>query len=99
MRIPPYLQPGDTIALVCPAGYMPRERATTCIETLQSWGYRVRIGNTIGGTSDNYFSGTDDERLAELEMGVRVPRCNRETGSRHLFALLHVAELIAVDLS
>jgi len=67
VRIPPYLRPGDTIGLVCPAGYMSLEKAQTCIDTLQAWGYEPRIGKTLGGDSENYFSGTDKERLADLQ--------------------------------
>jgi muramoyltetrapeptide carboxypeptidase len=65
--IPPYLRPGDTIAIVCPAGYMPMEKAETCVATLRQWGYRVKIGQTLGGVSNNYFSGSDEERLADLQ--------------------------------
>lgn len=67
IRIPPYLQKGDMIGLVCPAGYMPLEKVGTCIQTLEEWGYRVRLGASVGGDSDNYFSGTDDERLDDLQ--------------------------------
>lgn len=67
ITIPPSLKKGDTIGLVCPAGYMPAEKAQACIETLQSWGYRVKIGSTVGSASSTYFSGTDDERLADLQ--------------------------------
>jgi muramoyltetrapeptide carboxypeptidase len=65
--LPPYLRPGDTIGIVCPAGYLPLERAQTCIDTLQQWGYRVMTGPTLGGPSGNYFSGSDDERLSDLQ--------------------------------
>lgn len=65
--IPPYLKKGDTIAIVCPAGYMPLEKAQTCINTLQEWGYKVKVGATLGSNSSNYFSGTDAERLADLQ--------------------------------
>jgi muramoyltetrapeptide carboxypeptidase len=71
--LPPYLRPGDTIAIICPAGYMPPERAQTCIDTLQRWGYRVRIGRTLGGDSNNYFSGSDGERLADLQQMLDNP--------------------------
>jgi len=67
ISIPPYLQKGDTIGLVCPAGYMPAEKVQTCIHTLEEWGYRVKTGNTIGGDSFTYFSGTDEERLADFQ--------------------------------
>ncbi|HEY6899636.1 MAG TPA: LD-carboxypeptidase [Puia sp.] len=82
MTLPPYLKPGDTIALTCPAGYMPAEKAAVCIQTLQQWGYNVEIGATIGGESKNYFSATDDERLEELQRfldnpNIRAILCGR----------------------
>jgi muramoyltetrapeptide carboxypeptidase len=67
MKQPPYLQPGDTIGIVCPAGYMPLENATSCIKTLKKWGYKVVKGKTLGGKSTNYFSGTDEERLNDFQ--------------------------------
>lgn len=67
ITIPPFLRPGNCIGITCPAGYMPAEKATICIETLQSWGYEVMVGKTLGSTSDNYFSGTDEERRDELQ--------------------------------
>jgi len=67
IRIPPYLQKGDTIGLVCPAGYMAAEKTQTCLDTLTEWGYRVKVGNTLGGSSQTYFSGTDEERLNDLQ--------------------------------
>lgn len=66
-KTPPYLKKGDRIAITCPAGYMPKEKAQTCIETLQQWGFEVMIGKTLGSKSKNYFSGTDEQRLNELQ--------------------------------
>ena len=67
MTIPPYLKKGDTIGIVAPAGFMPVEKIQACIETLDSWGYNVEMGLTTHSQSANYFSGTDDERLADLQ--------------------------------
>lgn len=67
MIIPPYLQKGDAIGLVCPAGFMPLEKVQTAIETLQQWGFNVVTGKTVGGESTNYFSATDEERLNDLQ--------------------------------
>ncbi len=67
IKIPAYLQKGDTIGITCPAGYMAAEKAQTCIDTLHEWGYKVMVGKTLGSGSANYFSGTDEERLDELQ--------------------------------
>ncbi|HEX8279439.1 MAG TPA: LD-carboxypeptidase, partial [Segetibacter sp.] len=64
--IPPYLQKGDTIGIVCPAGFMPMANAETCIRVLQEWGYKVKIGSTLGAQY-HYFSGTDEQRLTDLQ--------------------------------
>ncbi len=82
IKIPPYLKKGDTIGLVCPAGYMPVEKVQTCLDVLQEWGYRVKIGKTVGGGSATYFSGTDEERLADFQQmldddAIKVVLCAR----------------------
>ena len=67
IKIPPYLKKGDTIGITCPAGYMAKEKAQTCIDTLQQWGFEVMVGKTLGSASATYFSGTDEERLHEFQ--------------------------------
>jgi muramoyltetrapeptide carboxypeptidase len=67
IKTPPYLKKGDTVAITCPAGYMPSANAQACIETLQQWGFEVMVGKTLGSKSKNYFSGTDEVRLNELQ--------------------------------
>lgn len=65
--VPPYLKPGDTIGMICPSGYMPLDKAQKCIDVLQQWGFKVQVGKTLGN-QNNYFSGTDEERLHDLQM-------------------------------
>jgi muramoyltetrapeptide carboxypeptidase len=67
IQIPPYLKKGDTIGIVAPAGFMPIEKMQACIETLDTWGYTVKMGATTHSESQNYFSGTDEERLNDLQ--------------------------------
>ena len=64
---PRYLQPGDVIGIVCPAGAMPVEKVSECIRVLnEEWGFLTKVGNTIG-KQFNYFSGTDEERLNDFQ--------------------------------
>lgn len=73
IKIPPYLKSGDTIGLVCPAGYMPVERVSECIRVLNSeWGFTTKVGKTIG-KQFHYFSGTDEERLADFQQMLDDP--------------------------
>lgn len=67
IKTPPYLQAGDTIGIICPAGYMPVEKVSECIRVLnEEWGFRTKVGKTIG-SQFNYFSGTDEERLNDFQ--------------------------------
>ncbi len=82
MTTPPYLQPGDTIGILCPAGFMQTEKVQAAVDTIRQWGFNVKVGNTVGGNSLNYFSGTDDERLKELQemmddAGIKAILCAR----------------------
>lgn len=82
IKIPPYLKKGDTIGLVCPSGYLPVEKVSECIRVLnEEWGYTTKVGDTIGNQF-HYFSGTDDERLADFQRmlddkDVRAVLCAR----------------------
>jgi muramoyltetrapeptide carboxypeptidase len=67
IKTPAYLQKGDTIGIVCPAGFMAMEKVQTCIAVLKEWGYNIKVGRTVGSDSLTYFSGTDEERLTDLQ--------------------------------
>jgi muramoyltetrapeptide carboxypeptidase len=67
MTTPPYLKKGDTIAITCPAGFMAKEKVAVCVEILKKEGYKVLVGKTVGSKSTNYFSGTDVQRLNEMQ--------------------------------
>jgi muramoyltetrapeptide carboxypeptidase len=70
--VPPFLQPGAVIGITCPSGFVSAARTSYCVEVLQSWGYKVRIGNTVG-TEHFYFSGNDEARLADLQAMMDDP--------------------------
>lgn len=69
ITVPPYLKNGDTIGIVCPAGYMSQDRVKVCVDTLQQWGFNVKVGKTVGNQF-HYFSGTDAERLDDLQQMI-----------------------------
>ena len=65
--LPPYLKQGDAIGMICPSGYMPFDKEQKCIDVLQQWGFKTEVGKTLGN-QNNYFSGTDKERLNDLQL-------------------------------
>ncbi len=65
--IPPYLKPGSTIGITCPSSFVSHERIAFAIEVLQRWGFNIMVGKTVG-IKQTYLSGTDEERLADLQM-------------------------------
>jgi muramoyltetrapeptide carboxypeptidase len=66
MIIPPFLKAGDTVVIVCTARKFFPEDAKPAIDLLESWGLKVKLGNTIG--LDNFqLGGTDTERAADFQ--------------------------------
>lgn len=69
---PPYLQKGDTVALVCTARKFSLEEAQPAVALLESWGLHVIYGATIG--EDNHqLGGTDALRAADFNAMVANP--------------------------
>src|SRR4051812_7872670 len=94
-KIPRYLKKGDTIGIVAPAGFMPFERMQTCIETLDAWGYTVRLGATTHSNSLNYFAGTDEERLNDLQEMMDDPDVKAILCARGGYGLSRIIDSIS----
>ncbi|HSF45242.1 MAG TPA: LD-carboxypeptidase [Chitinophagaceae bacterium] len=67
ISMPPFLKRGDKVAITSPAGYISLEDIQPAKLMLETWGYVVRTGNTIG-KRDYTFGGTDEERLMDLQV-------------------------------
>ena len=79
--IPPYLKKGDTIGITSPAGYITLQEIQPALQLIESWGFRVRIGQSIGRRHFT-FGGTDDERVADFQQmmddgGIQAILCAR----------------------
>jgi muramoyltetrapeptide carboxypeptidase len=69
---PPFLKHGSVIGITCPSGYVSMDRVAYAVTTLERWGFEVRVGATIG-TEHFYFSGTDEDRLTDLQAMLDDP--------------------------
>ena len=70
--IPPYLKQGDCIGITSPAGYITREEIQPAILQMEGWGFKTKIGETIG-KRDFSFGGTDEERRKDLQQMLDDP--------------------------
>lgn len=71
---PRYLKPGDTVAIVAPAGRIPPKSDTAKIrQRFEAWGLRVRFGKHCAGRSHPYFSAPDSLRAADLQQALDDP--------------------------
>ena len=90
-RIPPYLKAGDTIGITCPAGYMTLEELQPAIQVLQSWGFKLRIGKTVG-ERDFTFGGSDVQRLTDLQEMLDDPSIKAILCARGGYGCVHIID-------
>ena len=88
---PPRLAPGYTIGILCPAGAIPMEKVTFCAHILESWGYQVRIGNTVG-TKFGHFSASDSDRQNELQSMMDDPEIHAILCARGGYGLSRIVD-------
>jgi muramoyltetrapeptide carboxypeptidase len=72
MITPPYLQKGDTIALLATARKNIDDNLKPTIDLLHSWGLEAVIGSTIG-LDVNQLAGTDEQRAADFQKQLDNP--------------------------
>ncbi len=90
---PPNLSPGDTIGIVCPAGAIDIKIVQNCAETLQKWGFDVRLGATVG-TKHDCFAATDAERAADLQQMLDDDDVNAVLCGRGGYGVSRIIDLI-----
>ena len=69
---PEYLKKGDTIGITCPSGFITASECQSAINKLQDWGFKIKIGNTLGA-KDHTLAGTDQERREDFQRMIDDP--------------------------
>lgn len=90
---PPSLRPGDTIAIVSPAKAIEGHFIHAAKELFEQRGYKVLIGEYAFG-SHNYFSGTDEERTADLQWAIDHPEVKAIICARGGYGCVRITERI-----
>lgn len=79
--IPQRLQPGDTVMLISPGGFVKPEELAESRTNMENLGFRVKEGKFAGGKY-GYLGGTDKERAEDLnsafaDSSVKAIVCTR----------------------
>ncbi|MCJ0743299.1 S66 peptidase family protein [Pedobacter montanisoli] len=90
-RVPPSLLKGDTIGITCPAGYITKEEIEPAVKQMESWGFNIRIGKTVGAR-DFTFGGTDQERLEDLQAMLDDPSVNAIMCARGGYGAIRIVD-------
>src|SRR6478735_6064498 len=63
---PAFLKTGDIIGITAPAGYITSAEIQSAVKKMESWGYKIQVGETID-KRDFTFGGTDEERTKDFQ--------------------------------
>jgi muramoyltetrapeptide carboxypeptidase len=72
MKFPPYLEPGDKVALISPSGKTTRAVIERAAGLLQQQGFRVKTGRHACD-GDGVFAGSDTARAADMQKALDDP--------------------------
>ena len=97
LLIPPYLRNGDTIGITCPAGDITAAAIEPSVQLIQSWGFRVRIGDTVG-KKDFIFGGTDAERAADFQQMLNDPELSAILCARGGYGAVHLIDQLLLQV-
>ena len=69
MKTIPYLQKGDAVAIISTARKIEKQPVEFAKKLLENWGVNVLLSDNLFA-EDNYFAGTDTERIDDLQKAI-----------------------------
>jgi muramoyltetrapeptide carboxypeptidase len=93
MITPPYLQKGDTVAILATARKHIVKSMQPTIDLLESWGLHVVVGESIG-LEENQLAGSDAQRAADLQEQLDNPNIQAIWCARGGYGTVRVVDLI-----
>ena len=93
MITPPYLQKGDTVAILATARKHIVKSMQPTIDLLESWGLTVVIGKSIG-LEENQLAGNDEQRAADLQEQLDNPNIKAIWCARGGYGTVRVVDLV-----
>lgn len=95
---PPFLTPGDGVAIVSPASIINPDYVKGAVNRLTSWQLGATVAPHALGRSGAY-SGTVDERLADFRKALYDPEVKAILCSRGGYGVVHLLDRLADDVA
>lgn len=89
----PSLQPGDLIYITAPAKSIEIDLIDYAKNLFEERGYRVLVSEHCSG-NHHYFSGTDEERLKDLQFAIDHPEVRAIVCARGGYGCVRIVDLI-----
>ncbi len=93
LKHPASLQPGDTVGITAPAGFISQDAIQPAVKKINEWGFKVKLGNTIG-KRDFTFAGTDEERRNDFQQLLDDDRVKAILCARGGYGLVRIIDKI-----
>ena len=92
--IPPYLQKGDTVLIIAPAGIMKdTAKVDNGIELLKEWGLNVKLGKYLF-EQNFHFAGTDEQRAEDFQNAIDDPTIKAIWSARGGYGSVRIIDAI-----
>jgi muramoyltetrapeptide carboxypeptidase len=93
---PPRLRPGDTVALVAPAGPVPKDLLDRAVAVLRSWGLLVRLFDSVHAVHPafDYLAGTDEDRARDFQQAWLDPGVSAVFAARGGYGCMRMIDLV-----
>ena len=93
IQFPPYLQEGDRVTIISPAGKIDKNFLKDAKKTLESWGLEVVISKHAAGEAGR-FSGSVKQRTADLQWAMDDESTKAILCSRGGYGAIHLIDQI-----
>ncbi len=90
---PPFLKPGDEVAIVSPAFAIEGEKMESAVTLLESWGLKVHVGKNVL-KQNGPFAGNDDERYEDIQAATNNKEIKAILCSRGGYGILKIIDRI-----
>jgi muramoyltetrapeptide carboxypeptidase len=96
MKTPPYLQKGDTVAIVAPARSVSIEEMMPAITLFEEWGLKVVLGDNLFAVH-NQYAGTEEDRAGDFQKMLDNQEIRAIFCARGGYGVVRIIDLLSFE--